>query len=73
MHAVVNCEEFIGKTVGRRVPVDSMKINPSDIESNRLWREHGFRPRIRKGVYRFHSHEEADQWLLDHLTRKQGN
>lgn len=30
-------------------------------------------PGIPKGVYRFHTHEEADQWLMDHLTRKPVN
>ena len=31
----------------------------------------GYGPRINKGVYRFNSHEEADQWLMKHLTTKQ--
>jgi hypothetical protein len=29
--------------------------------------------KIPKGLYRFHSHQEADQWLMDRLTRKQAN
>lgn len=68
MQFVVNCEEFIGKTVGRRkLPGDSLMF--SSVLQEAAW---SFaRPRIQKGVYRFRSHEEADQWLMDHLTRKQ--
>jgi hypothetical protein len=31
------------------------------------------RSRFPKGVFRFKSHEEADQWLMDHLIQKQEN
>jgi hypothetical protein len=67
MDGTINCEEFIGKTVGRRgVPMDTLKYAG---ELNQTLGALG--PlRIRKGVYRFHSHEEADQWLMDHMTRK---
>jgi hypothetical protein len=70
MRPVVNCEEFIGKTVGRRrASTDSLS------QSTALQRTLGtfYRPAIKKGVYRFHSHEEADQWLMDRLIRKPGS
>jgi len=73
MNPVVNCEEWIGKTVGRRKAIDPLLLNPQDRASAEAWRNAGMVPRIRKGVYRFHSHEEADQWLMDHLTRKPVN
>lgn len=70
MQAVVNTEEFIGKTVGRRTRIaDPLSFVSGMQKSLRTWNP----PRIRKGVYRFHSHEEADQWLMDHLTRKPKN
>ena len=67
MEVVLNCEELIGKTVGRRQsPKDAMT------HVDGLQRAMGkLSPlRIKKGVYRFHSHEEADKWLMDHLTQK---
>lgn len=64
MNPTVNNEEFIGKTVGRRnPPMDSFSLI-TPLQEN-------LAPiRVRKGVYRFHSHEEADLWLMNHLTRK---
>ncbi|MDX2080115.1 MAG: hypothetical protein SFU53_04965 [Terrimicrobiaceae bacterium] len=70
MQPVVNCEELIGKVVGRRRrPVDAMTY------ADGLQRTMGqmVRIRVKRGVYKFHSHEEADQWLTDHLTRKPEN
>lgn len=73
MHAVVNTEEFIGKTVGRMARPNPLAISPGEQDASRQWSNSGFFPRISKGVYRFHSHEEADRWLMDHLTRKLEN
>lgn len=70
MNSVINCEELIGKTVGRRmIPADAMTY--ADGLQRTLGRLMHFP--IKRGVYKFHSHEEADQWLMDHLTRKPGN
>ena len=71
MKPVINLEENIGKTVGRRVPPDPLKIQPGEIEDARAWLRafpglRGARP----GVYRFHSHEEADAWLINARTKK---
>jgi hypothetical protein len=30
-------------------------------------------PKIPKGVFRFETNEDADQWLMDHLIRKPAN
>ncbi len=71
MKRIVNLEENIGKTVGRRVPPDPLKIQTGDIADAEAWsRAFPSRRGVRPGVYRFHSHEEADAWLMNHLTRK---
>jgi hypothetical protein len=70
MHPAVNCEEFIGKTVGRRVASGDPLTAASTLQETTA---EFCRLRIKKGVYRFHSHEEADQWLMDHMTRKPGS
>jgi hypothetical protein len=67
MLPVINMEEMIGKTVGRRkVPARSGFYGLGlQTSLGRL-----FRSRVPRGVFRFHSHQEADQWLMNHLTRK---
>lgn len=67
---VINVEEFIGKTVGRRVPPKSgvalqVTLNQA-LKSQKL----GVCPR---GVYRFNSHEEADAWMWKMTNRKTAN
>lgn len=59
-HPVVNVEETIGKTVGRRIPP-----NPSKVQEigQQIYRSRRFRV-CPKGVYRFQSHEEANKWLM---------
>lgn len=53
MKGVVNIEENIGKTVGRRCAGDPLNVAPGDRTRKREWQEAGFFPRIKKGVYRF--------------------
>ena len=73
MHPVVNIEDPVGKVVGRRRPPNQLIASRQETEANRQWGRTDFFPRIKKGVYRFKSHEEADQWLMDHSIRKPGN
>jgi len=70
MRAVINTEEFIGKTVGRRR--GAPKIPDYAFDLQKAMGRISF-SRFPKGVFRFNSHEEADQWLMDHLTRKPAN
>ena len=70
MLPVLNMEETIGKTVGRRR--GSFRSRDYGLALQRTLGQL-LRPKVTKGVYRFRSHEEADQWLTDHLTRKPGN
>ena len=73
MLPVINMEETTGKTVGRRLHVAPLRSLELETESNKQWRAAGWGLRVPRGVYRFKSHEEADQWLMDHLTRKPAN
>jgi hypothetical protein len=73
MHPVFNIDDPVGKVVGRRKPATKLVSSPQETEANKQWAAMPFFPRIKRGVYRFKSHEEADQWLMDHMTRKPGN
>lgn len=71
MEPLINLEDPVGKTVGRRAaPSDALEYGFGLQKTlNQLYG--GFR--IRRGVYRFRSHEEADKWMMDALVRKKGN
>ena len=66
---VVNVEEFIGKTVGRRVPASGAGLQKL-LNQAMFTQQRGICPR---GVYRFHSHEEADRWATKMLSRQQAS
>jgi hypothetical protein len=66
--SVVNVEEFIGKTVGRRMPASGAGLQVTLNQALKT-QKRGLYP---KGVYRFNSHEEADAWTLKMMSRKQG-
>lgn len=74
MKPVINLEEKIGKTVGKRNPPNPLAIQPGEIADAEAWRRAfpGLRGK-RPGVYRFHSHEEADAWLMKAQTSKTPN
>jgi len=68
---IIDLEENIGKTVGRRKPpVDSLAaglaMQQTVVDLHKALGNRMF-PR---GVYRFRSHEEADAWRWKMLTRK---
>ena len=67
----INFEDTPGKTVGRRrppsEPLDPTSSSKVDAEA---WVEAFKTGTVPKGVYRFDSHEEADEWLWKMLTRK---
>ena len=71
--SVINNEETIGKTVGRRrAPIDSLQA-ADRIQSfiNEHFQEVGHRLPP-KGVFRFNSHEEADQWMRKSIRPRKG-
>jgi hypothetical protein len=71
MRRIVNIGEKIGKEVGRHRPAadafaTAMKLQKT---ANVLQRHlTGICP---KGVFRFKTHEEADEWLLKWMSRRQ--
>lgn len=68
---VINLEETIGKQVGRRrPPADPLRVasDMNQLATGLLAASgHKLPPR---GVYRFHSHEEADQWMMNMGRKK---
>jgi len=58
-----------GKIVGRRKLRDTMRVQPGEIEASRAWRRWLGGVHIPKGVFRFRTHEEADEWMMRMLTR----
>jgi hypothetical protein len=67
---VANVEERIDRVVGRRrQPADSLSIASSRRADAIRWREVFGGIRVARGVYRFRSHEEADEWLWRTIAR----
>ena len=62
MKPFVNLEEFPGKVVGRRsIPTDGLAPSAAQsADDSRAWKKALRTLPIPKGVYRFHTHEEAD-------------
>lgn len=72
MHPVINIDDPVGKVVGRRTKLTERSYIDYALGLQKTLR--GFsRARFPKGVFRFKSHEEADQWLKDHSILKPGN
>jgi len=72
MHPVVNIEDPVGKVVGKRANPTPRAYLDQAFGLQKTLREFP-QPKIPRGVFRFKTHEEADQWLMEHLTRKPGN
>ena len=62
MQPVANLEENFGKIAGHRKPAVS-DYDALAAQSEKIIRRLPFP----KGVYRFHTHEEADAWLEKHM------
>ena len=64
--------EFPGKVVGRRhEPADNLAVTGAQrIEDARAWKKALRTLPVSRGVYRFRTHEEADEWLWQMLTRR---
>ena len=61
---VINLEETIGKTVGRRKPpTDPLRVADSSIQRAIDYQRAFPCVMPKRGVYRFRTHEEADQWM----------
>lgn len=71
MHPLVNLEEAPAKVVGRRrPPANTLALTDAQRAENAVaWQRAVGGLRIPRGVYRFRTHEEADAWLWERLTR----
>jgi hypothetical protein len=70
MESSVNLEDHPGKTVGRRTVRDAFDFGMQLQHAGGTMRRSNGLP---KGVFKFHSHEEADQWILDQLTKRRNS
>ncbi len=70
MDAVINIEENIGKTVGRRIHTQALQKRISDIDNSKKWRSVFGGNGIRSGVYRFKTHEEANASQMQQMIRR---
>jgi hypothetical protein len=70
-YPVINVEEVPDKIVGKRRkaadPFDTGLILQET--SNALRKAFGQKGLVPKGVFRFRTHEEADEWMLKMLAR----
>jgi hypothetical protein len=69
---IINIEEKIDKIVGKRTPPSDsfaagMKLQKTAVQLHKTFK-HRWAP---KGVYRFKTHEEADEWMMRMLARSQ--
>lgn len=66
----VNVEEKIDRFVGRRTQVaDALSTRFSTKTDAIAWRRAFGGVRVPRGVHRFKTHEEADQWLWRMIAR----
>jgi hypothetical protein len=68
--APINVEERVDKVVGRRTKApDPLSIASSRRSDAVAWARALGGIRVRRGVYRFRTHEEADAWLWRTIAR----
>jgi hypothetical protein len=66
----INVEEKIDRFVGQRTRmVDALSTATSNKAESIAWRRALGGIRVPRGVHRFKTHEEADQWLWRMITR----
>lgn len=63
MEPIINLDDPVGKVVGRRRVPNPLRVDGRAIESAKAWRRAFGGVGVPKGVYRFRSHENADEWL----------
>jgi hypothetical protein len=66
----INVEEKIDRIVGRRTKTpDALSTATSTKADAIAWRKAFGGVRVPRGVYRFKTHEEADEWLWRMMAR----
>ncbi len=68
--SVINIEENIGKTVGRRRPPNHLCSKTHSIQRAKDWQKALPVRMPPRGVFRFSSHEEANLWMTKHTGVK---
>ena len=67
---IINFEEKIDKVVGRRTKSpDALSVETSSKNYSIGWRKAFGGLRVPRGVHRFRTHEEADEWLWRMIAR----
>ena len=69
VYSVINVEETIGKTVGLRKPPGPFENSMLNRDAMIQFRESVGGVCIPRGVHRFKSHEEADEWMIHKLAQ----
>ena len=66
----INVDEHIDRIVGRRTKVqDPLSLASSHKADAMAWRDALGGIRVVRGVHRFRTHEEADEWLWKMISR----
>jgi hypothetical protein len=66
----INIEEPIDRFVGRRTKTpDALSTATSNKAESKAWRKAFGGVPLPRGVHRFNTHEEADQWLWQRIAR----
>ena len=66
----INVEEEVGRIVGRRTQApDALSVETSGKADAIAWRKSLGGVRVPRGVHRFRTHEEADDWLWRMIAR----
>jgi hypothetical protein len=66
----INFEEKIDRVVGRRLKTpDGLSIRTSNKADSIAWRKALGGVHIPRGVYRFRTHEDANEWLWRMIAR----
>ena len=66
----INVEEDIGKVVGHRTKApDALSVETSRKADAIAWRKAFGGVRVPRGVHRFRTHAEADEWLWRMIAR----
>ncbi len=68
---IINVEEKVDRLVGRRRGTpDGLSSATSSRADSIAWRRVFGGVHVPRGVFRFTTHEEADQWLWQMITRQ---
>ena len=69
---IINVEEKIDRVVGRRMQTpNGLSTVTSNKSQTVAWQKAMGGLRVPRGVYRFKTHEEADEWMTKMLARSE--